>query len=179
MAGKKATCPRFEIHVSEYPAKSGPANALDFEARMVGKHPLDQTGHMGIVSADIDENGRYSVSAAFVKPAYQRCGVGTKLYTAAAQWGCERGFRLRSDTQRSIDSDSFWRKQVSKGRAACVESAAERYITKSTVINRGGCAQYELVCPVTDLSGRPRRATRSRRPRSRRGAGRSRSSSRR
>lgn len=108
-------------------------------------------------------------------------GVGTKLYEAALRYACdERKMVLRSDTLRSVFAESFWRKQVAKGRATCtggrglVFRAPEGYypgkvrrrleprIGKrggrgSVVVNEFGeywpCAYYEAQCAAHRLDG--------------------------
>ncbi len=63
----------------------------------------------------------FSVEHVDVVPAFQRQGVATKLYTAAADAACDRHGRLAS-MHRSVDahSNAFWQKQVAKGRAVSV-----------------------------------------------------------
>lgn len=46
-------------------------------------------------------------------------GLGTWLYTAAAQFACKHGAQLTSDDKRSRFSEGFWKKQARKGRATC------------------------------------------------------------
>jgi hypothetical protein len=53
--------------------------------------------------------------------AAPRCGLGTKLYEAAARHLCKRGLRLASGEIRSYAADGFWQKQTRKGRAECLK----------------------------------------------------------
>lgn len=59
------------------------------------------------------------VSYVVTEPSARRCGVGTRLYEAAAKWACRRDLRLASDNIRSANSECFWRKQKARGRAHC------------------------------------------------------------
>lgn len=52
-----------------------------------------------------------------VEPAFQRRGVATALYHAAAQAVAARGYHLASDLSLEPGSRGFWKKQVRKGRA--------------------------------------------------------------
>lgn len=47
----------------------------------------------------------------------RRQGIGTQLYSAAAQEAFRRGFPFMSDMDRSEEADGFWRKQEREGRA--------------------------------------------------------------
>lgn len=159
----KLTCPHYEIELTTHRVR-GRIAALDFEARIPGVSGRD--GLIGMLMTEIDDN-RYSVASIGVDTEYRRCGVGTRLYTAAAKMGCAMGLKLGSDNLRSTYSDGFWQKQVRKGRAACVEQAPEHsgslHSEMGPRLNRGGCARYELLsCPVTDLSGARRRRRRRR-----------------
>ena len=96
-------------------------------------------------------------------------GIGTKLYEAAASWGCNTlGKPLASDQQRTAFSEGFWQKQVRKKRARCEwrlkgdEARAAREDTKyanddHTVWARNACVRYVINrCPVRSLAGRRR-----------------------
>jgi hypothetical protein len=94
----------------------------------------------------------------------KRCGVGTKLYEAAATWGCAKGLMLTSDRLRSAYSDGFWQKQVRKGRATCVKATPSGWRQTQpdpqlAVDGRSNCVHYKLKnCEVaTDLSGSKKR----------------------
>lgn len=104
-----------------------------------------------------------------VLPSYQRCGVGTQLYTRAAAIARERGVPLYSDTARTEASQGFWEKQVRKGRAKCARKGSGARKIRMTpgrdiVEERGkwACQQYVLKPEATDLSGLRRPARRKR-----------------
>jgi hypothetical protein len=152
--GDAGACPRYTIEIEEWHDRSG----VEAKAK-VGGHVV------GIVSASMEADGNaglLQVMHSHVKIGHRRCGLGTKLYTQVAQWGCERGRNLHSDSARSEYSQAFWVKQVAKGRASCVTKVPAQYHRpdldlKPGVQNaRGGCETYRLRCPVTDLSGRKR-----------------------
>jgi GNAT superfamily N-acetyltransferase len=114
---------------------------------------LRAQGHPG---SGIDHD-RFAVYDIFVEPVYQRCGVATRLYEIAARHACDNDAVLASDSTRSDEADSFWVKQVAKGRAQCVRlrdpASAQRL--RKTVQK---CAYYALKsCPVETLSRRRRR----------------------
>lgn len=95
-----------------------------------------------------------------VLDSYQRCGVGTQLYTRAAAIARERGMPLYSDTARTEASQGFWEKQVRKGRAKCFRKGTGARKIRMTpgrdiVEERGkwSCQQYVLKPEATDLSG--------------------------
>lgn len=98
-----------------------------------------------------------------VEPDLRRCGVGTMLYERAAAEACERGLRLASDRERSKGAETFWRKQVRKGRARCIDRKrrGDRYEPgRGTQERHWKCGQYALkraACPRPMLSGRRRR----------------------
>ena len=115
-----------------------------------------------------------SMAVSFIETArpFQRQGIGTRLYEKAAALTCAQFKRpLRSDYERTKNSDTFWQKQVAKGRATC-EQAIERDDADDWAHEgRSGCERYKLTCPApADLSGRrsgtarraPRRSLRSR-----------------
>lgn len=97
----------------------------------------------------------------------KRCGIGTRLYEAAAQAACRAyGSPLESDTMRSGYAQAFWQKQVERGRASCVAKAPEPPAGTpfdEPIEGRGGCDFYRLrSCAVTELRA-PSRRRRSRR----------------
>lgn len=54
--------------------------------------------------------------------------LGTRLYEAANELACSERKPLVSDHERSPFAESFWRKQVSRGRAMCLpEKGKGRY----------------------------------------------------
>lgn len=69
-----------------------------------------------------------------------RCGIGTKLYEQIAAAMCKQGLRLASDTGRSRYAESFWKKQVKKGRAEC--------IARKTRTQRGGTVYDDRLDPT-------------------------------
>lgn len=92
--------------------------------------------------------------------SYRRKGVATKLYTHAAKFACRKfGKPLASDDVRSVGSQGFWRKQLKKGRATCVDtSGAYGYDPESGRSTRRKihkCAVFALSCPAPpSLKGR-------------------------
>lgn len=109
----------------------------------------------------VKEDGAPYVSDIRVSAELQRCGLGTRLYEQAAQYACDAlAEPLHSDITRSVMSDRFWQKQVTKGRAVCVRAA--RYSVPPVpdwmpTEGRSGCVRYRLTCPApTDLSKRKR-----------------------
>lgn len=108
-----------------------------------------------------------TVETVSVLDSYQRCGVGTKLYTHAATIARERGVPLYSDSARTKASQSFWEKQVRKGRAKCARKGrgARKISMKpgSDIVEERGkwsCQEYVLKPDAKDLSGLPRRRKR-------------------
>lgn len=99
-----------------------------------------------------------------VDPKFQRCGIGTQLYTLAARAACAKRMKLSSDIVRTAMSDGFWQKQVKKGRARCVSTAdpviaerAEREDVEDWIprYGRSGCDRYELKsCSIATLGSR-------------------------
>jgi len=91
----------------------------------------------------------------------ERCGLGTRLYEKMLRVACKQGFRLGSDTTRSKQSEGFWKKQVSRGRAACVDKRVagtlydhEATLRRGMTIATPGhwpCRMYALdeACPVS------------------------------
>lgn len=60
----------------------------------------------------------FLVEGVYVDDNYQRHGVGTRLYEAAAEFACANGATLASGQRlRGAHSNDFWRKQIAKGRA--------------------------------------------------------------
>lgn len=147
------SCPRFKIRAVEYGWSKDKPTAADFEMTVGVRH-------VGRLMTSVQGNSLEVTSIAIDDPNQRRCGLGTKLYEAAAKWGCERGLKLTSDVLRSTDSQGFWEKQVKKGRARCMVGAPST--TSATGpgprMGRGGCGMYQLVsCDTTDLSRRRRR----------------------
>lgn len=152
---REAACPTLRYEVQTEKSKYSDRVSARIFARPVD----DPTDYVGFLEAAHDpKTGTYTVAVSDVALHMRRCGLGTKLYTLAAKWGCERGLKLRSDATRTVDSDTFWKKQVQKGRAVCAVRESEWHDPDESdryVLNRGGCAHYQLLsCPVTDLSGK-------------------------
>lgn len=87
-----------------------------------------------------------------VDDVYQRRGLATKLYEAAAKEAC-RWLKspLYSDYERSAAAQAFWEKQVRKGRATCERPWGTRAAVGpayDSIIGRGGCWRYKLTCPA-------------------------------
>lgn len=149
-----ASCPRFKIRTVEYGWSKEKPTAADFEMT-VGVRRI------GRLMTSVQGNSLEVTSIAIDDPNQRRCGLGTKLYEAAAKWGCERGLKLTSDVLRTTDSQGFWEKQTRKGRARCLVGAPAKASTEDTGgprMGRGSCGMYQLVsCDATDLSRRRRR----------------------
>ena len=92
----------------------------------------------------------------------RREGIATKLYMKAAVSACrDYGQPLESDVERSLYSHQFWVKQVTKGRAHCVQEVRPRHPANPAAManGRGGCLRYRMNdCEIRDLRGpQPRR----------------------
>jgi len=99
-------------------------------------------GEIGRITVNRPRYARFSdIYGIRVEPAFQRRGVGTALYEAAAALSCTRlKAPLASSTVRSPMADQFWRKQYVKNRAHCsrwVGGAGQRW-----------CEHYVLSCPA-------------------------------
>lgn len=102
----------------------------------------------------------WSIVHVDVEPAFQRQGVATKLYEAAAKEACRRGAMPIGSNIRTLKSPSnqFWAKQFAKGRAARHTHMrwhggyGELFIDHPTYILRD--------CSVTTLDGAQLRARR-------------------
>jgi hypothetical protein len=90
------------------------------------------------------------ISHVEVNDKMRRCGVATALYQQAGEIAC-RKFKapLRSDRERSAAADTFWQKQVEKGRARCIKAAKESLRhNDGPMMGRNNCDAYELMCPA-------------------------------
>lgn len=145
--GNAAACPIYDIKVKAFDDRSGVEAKAYVDKKLVG-----------IVTAAV-EDGAFHVVISNVSPEHRRCGLGTKLYTKVARWGCAKKLPLESDVSRSEHSQGFWAKQEAKQRARCITKAhrAPEPGAKGIQEGRGGCVAYRLTCPVTDLSGRRKR----------------------
>lgn len=129
---------------------------------------IGSTGaRLGHVDIEVLPDNMAMTGTAHVLTQYRRCGVGTRLYEAAAAWACTAGHPLRSDASRSAMSEGFWAKQVRRGRAVCAAPAIqwERDAHPfSAIAGRGDCEYYRLTapCPAPALDGRRRRRRRRR-----------------
>ena len=161
----KSKCPRLRFEVT----------AGQFDDEHVRIKALNGKRLVGVVAIGLrtgkDSKSR-SVNAPFVSLVsvtenLQRCGLATRLYTKAAKYACDNLRRpLQSDTLRTAASDGFWRKQVSKGRAGCVQAANDTYAKKAdptmAIEGRNKCAFYTLksCAGAADLTGPRRRGKR-------------------
>lgn len=103
-----------------------------------------------------------AVIAIRVERSLQRKGIGTRLYLNAAKFACKQwGVPLASDTARTAESESFWQKQVRKGRAKCIDSRQPgQRIVYNDLEAQGDwpCARFALSCPAPrSLRGAKRR----------------------
>jgi len=90
---------------------------------------------IGVVHDTAADCGLVVIHAAVDLNAMDR-GVGTKLYTALAQYARRRGCSLASDKTRSVFSEAFWRKQQRKGRARCQGKGGNYYPEPLSFIRR-------------------------------------------
>lgn len=114
--------------------------------------------------------GRVVVGEIEVAEEARRSGVGTALYEAAVKVACKAGLDVSSDSFRSPYAESFWRKQVAKGRATCVPGHGNVYDAPARGKSTAGlpvperdsagdpawpCARYvaRVPCLAVDLSG--------------------------
>lgn len=69
------------------------------------------------------------------------CGVGTRLYEAAAREACARDYKLKSDWNLSRYSKGFWEKQQRKGRAKVEinkDTGNEHFVLRKCVLTLEG-----------------------------------------
>lgn len=97
-----------------------------------------------------------------VLPDARRRGLATKLYERAAQKACaDYGRSIASDDIRSAGAEGFWQKQVSKGRARCVDKSGADYFDPYTdrIVpgRRWACRLFALPCPAPVSLARGRR----------------------
>jgi len=89
-------------------------NAVDNE-RPLGRQII---GFVTASTEKLDDHTRVAaVTESRVEPAYQRRGIATQLYEAAARYACEFGQPLSSDITISAAARGFWEKQERAGRA--------------------------------------------------------------
>ena len=113
----------------------------------------------GKIWVSLDEPGVGTVTMGKTSPNLRRCGLGTQLYTRAAQEVCKEGRNLMSDWARTPAAEAFWRKQMRKRRATCVPGRGSKlaYDDEAGFKHTGEhwpCVGYKLKCPVTLLKGR-------------------------
>jgi len=97
----------------------------------------------GMLNVDTDsEDALLKIAGVFVYSAYQRQGIATALYEAAAQRACQQGLRLASTSRlKDAKSNEFWRKQAAKGRVDEVQVHGERdvwYLLKNCETSLSG-----------------------------------------
>lgn len=150
----KASCPRLTFKRKELTIAGGQLYAVRTEAWGFGM----KLGAITVKYEGLSDSVPY-VSYTLVDEAYQRCGIGTKLYQEAAKVAC-RSFKkpLHSDEERSEPAQRFWEKQIRKGRATCVGHIVGRDDPDPLmpIKGRGGCARYKLSCPAPKDLGRAR-----------------------
>jgi GNAT superfamily N-acetyltransferase len=86
----------------------------------------------------------------YVIPPLRRKGVATRLYEQAAARACSRwGTPLASDTHRTAEAETFWKKQETKGRARCLPGRGVNYVQgRPGVETPVPCERYVLACPA-------------------------------
>jgi len=130
-------CPRLRLELeSDHEGVTVTATlAEDFRIHEDGgSWTMDRGTWVGAIDANTRTPGEFGgepsgdlhVKLIEVEPSIQRCGIGTQLYEKVAHWTRRKKVRLLSDTHRSTDSESFWQKQVRKGRAECVGEEEKR-----------------------------------------------------
>lgn len=99
------------------------------------------------------------VEGVFVDDSRRRTRVGTKLYEAAHAQACASGARLASDTTRSDAAESFWRKQLTKGRAQAVAGKAARLDENLEQSGSHGVKRYVMrsACNLGEGLGKARK----------------------
>lgn len=117
-------------------------NHVSFTA-FCGEGGEEEEEECGLLNVDTDrEESLLKVAGVFVYSAYQRRGVATALYEAAAQRACQQGLRLASTSRtKGAKSNDFWRKQAAKGRVDEVQVFGERdvwYILKNCETSLSG-----------------------------------------
>lgn len=106
MAERKKKAGRFDIQLFSSALKQ----------RVYGE-AYDEKGRLAAeMSAQLDSDGVLGITGAY---SHEERGsrVGTRLYETFAEFACDEGMTLASDTTRSTDSEGFWNKQYRKGRA--------------------------------------------------------------
>jgi hypothetical protein len=101
---------------------------------------------VGVLRADIVRLRRErALQITWIEATEKRQRIGTRLYETAARMACEiYKAPLASDSNRSDNADSFWRKQYRKGRAQRWGREPDDF--------------YKLFCPApATLEGRRRR----------------------
>lgn len=74
----------------------------------------------GVSDQPLDEH-LFVVEGIYVEDQFQRAGVGTRLYEAAAAFACANGGALATNHRmKGAHSIDFWRKQIQKGRATTI-----------------------------------------------------------
>jgi hypothetical protein len=61
-----------------------------------------------------------------VRPEGQRKGIGTTMYELVFDMTCKHKLQMASSSQRSVFGESFWKKQIKKGRARCAISNSDK-----------------------------------------------------
>lgn len=116
----------------------------------------DRGTWVGSIDSEI-RDGDLRVMMSEVEPAFQRCGVGTRLYEHTMRIAQKKKLRLVSDSQRSKSAETFWQKQVKKGRAVCIdEQPGHLYVPGQGVEpNRWPCRRFAIAKKrVRSLRGR-------------------------
>lgn len=118
-----------DIRVSESCTESGhcevEVDALDAEGRLLGRVGAMHWKGSSYLSVDlatmiVSKRDASPYTNPIAPPGYRSSaskGVGTRLYEELAQYACKKGLRVRSDTSRTPQAQSFWAKQERKGRA--------------------------------------------------------------
>lgn len=150
------TMHRDEPHAVQFTMFSADVRTIYGHIKLDPKGPVELKGPAALYPSMIHVN-----------PKYRKCGIGTKLYEAAAAYACEVNRQLHSDESRSAAAQGFWAKQESKGRAYCASLDVDRNPRdpETEARGRGGCQYYVLTapCPKPSLNARRQRGGRLRR----------------
>lgn len=103
---------RFRVTVTDLP--------MGFDVSAVTADEKSQ--HAGMLEVTCRQ-GLCETGLIEVEEPFRRQRVGTALYEAALDEICKRRKFMVSDITRSAFAEAFWRKQVARGRAKCLNDA--------------------------------------------------------
>lgn len=115
-------------------------NAMDSHGTYVGKLEALTDGKKGhatrleVIWSSVIDGGTTITGSVGSELDLSGCGIGTRLYEAAAAYACQQGLRMESDTSLSEHSRRFWKKQEAKGRAYYSRDS-ETYVLRDVCSN--------------------------------------------